>query len=204
VRVLCTEDHEEFTANFFCTSQRSGICVMTELAVMDACAVVADRGTNVALECGTEGEVAADAETDRTDFPRRDFGMFGEPVLTGATVGIEMRDRSLRGVLLAAGAPGIVKWDHRPGRFNAAINLGGSGNKSIPSQPYASAEQGRSELKNVGKAPDSGILTFGFRRSNKGPHRVTRHRNVRVFGGDDHRGCWRRVWRSRKNQSTAN
>jgi len=62
-----------------------------------------------------------------------------KPVQTSAAIGIEMRDRSLRGVLLAAGASGVVKWDHRSGRFDAPINFGGSGNKSIPGQPYASA-----------------------------------------------------------------
>src|SRR6267142_2058024 len=112
--------------------------------------------------------------------------MFGEPVQTSPTIGIKMRDRSLRGVLLAARASGVVKWDYCSGRFDAAINFGRSGNKSIPGQPHASALQGRSELKNVGIAPDAGILAFGFRCSHEGAHRGTRHRNVRVFGGDDH------------------
>jgi hypothetical protein len=69
VRVLCTENHQEFTANFFGARLRSGIRVLTELAIMDACPVAADRCADIWLECGTEGEVAADAETDRTDFP---------------------------------------------------------------------------------------------------------------------------------------
>src|SRR5882757_9931110 len=112
--------------------------------------------------------------------------MFGEPVQTSPTIGIEMRDRSLRGVLLAAGASGVVIWDYRSRRFDATINFGRSGNKSIPGQPYTSAQQGPSELKNVGIAPDAGISAFGFRTCNEGSHRGTRHRNVRVFGRDDH------------------
>src|SRR5438445_1651586 len=112
--------------------------------------------------------------------------MFGEPVQTRAAIGIEMRDRSLRCVLLAARASGVVKWDHCSGWLDAPINFRGSGNKSIPGQPCTSAKHWRSELKNVGKTPDAGISAFGFRACNEGSHRGTRHRNVRVFGGDDH------------------
>jgi hypothetical protein len=97
-----------------------------------------------------------------------------------------MRDRSLRGVLLAARASGVIKWDRRPRRLDAPINFRGSGNKSIPGQPHASTKHWRSELKNVGKAPDAGISAFAFRACNEGSHRGTRHRNVRVFGRDDH------------------
>src|ERR1700739_3554513 len=112
--------------------------------------------------------------------------MLGEPVQTSPTIGIKMRDRSLRGVLLAARASGVVKWDYRSRRFDTPINFGGSGKKSITGQPNASAQHGRSELKNVGKAPDAGILTFGPGRSDEGSHRGTRQGNVRVFGRDDH------------------
>src|SRR5215472_1902572 len=68
VRVFCSENHQESTTNFVCTRQRSGISVLTELAVMDACPVVADGCADIGLECSTEGEVAADAETDCADF----------------------------------------------------------------------------------------------------------------------------------------
>src|SRR5215472_5292858 len=68
VRVLCSENHQEFTANFVCTRQRSGISVLTELAVMDACPVVADGCADIGLVCSTEGEVAADAEAHSADF----------------------------------------------------------------------------------------------------------------------------------------
>src|SRR6266404_8085225 len=112
--------------------------------------------------------------------------MFGEPVQTSATIGIEMRDRSLRGVLLAARASGVVKWDYCSRRFDSAINFWRSDNKSMPGQPYASALKGRSELKNIGIAPDAGISAFWFRCSHEGAHWGTRHRNVCVFGGDDH------------------
>jgi hypothetical protein len=109
VRVLCPEDHQKLTADFFCAGQRSGICVLTELAVMDACTVVTDRCADIGLKRSTEGEVAADAETHDTDFVTRGFRMFGKPVQTSAAIGIEMRDRSLRGVLLAAGASGVIE-----------------------------------------------------------------------------------------------
>ena len=69
VRVLCSEDHQEFTTNFFCAGQRSGICVLTELAVMDARPVVTDRCADIGLECSAESEVAADAEAHSADFP---------------------------------------------------------------------------------------------------------------------------------------
>jgi len=128
--------------------------------------------------------------------------MFGEPVQTSPTIGVKMRDRSLRGVLLAARASSVIKWDHRSRRFDAPINFGGSGNKSIPGQPYASAKHGRSELKNVGKAPDAGISAFGFRPCNEGSHRGTRQRNVRVFDIDDHLLVRGKFWRRGKSQST--
>ncbi len=139
VRILCPEDHQKFTVDFSCAGQRSGICVLTELAVMDAGAVVTDRGADIGLERSTEGEVAADAETHDADFPWRDHRMLGKPVQTSAAIGIEMRDRGLRGVLLAADASGVIEWDHRSRRFDAAINFRGSANKSIPGQPYAGA-----------------------------------------------------------------
>ena len=136
VRVLCSENHQEFTANFFCARQRSGICVLTELAIMNACPVVADRCTDIGLECSAEGEVAADAEAHSADFPWRDLGMFGEPVQTSPAIGIKMRNRSLRGVLLAARPSGVIKWDYRSGRFDAAIDFRRSGNKSVPGQTH--------------------------------------------------------------------
>src|ERR1700693_3886300 len=79
---------------------------------MDACGVVTDRGTYIALERRTEGEVAADAETHDSDFPWCDLRMFGKPVQTSAAIGIEMRDRSLHGVLLAADTSGVIESDH--------------------------------------------------------------------------------------------
>src|SRR4029077_4703844 len=126
--------------------------------------------------------------------------MFIEPVQTSPTIGIKMRDRSLRGVLLAARASRVIKRDHRSRRFDAPINFGGSGNKSIPGQPYASTQHGRSELKNVGKAPDAGISAFRFRTCDEGSHRGTRQRNVRIFGGDDH-FLTEKVWRNGMSQS---
>ena len=60
-------------------------------------------------------------------------------IQTSAAIRIEMRDRSLGGVLLAAGASRVIECDHRSRRFDAAINFGRSGNKSIPGQPHASA-----------------------------------------------------------------
>ncbi len=166
---------------------------------MDACAVVTDRCADIGLERSTEGEVAADAETYDADFPSRDLRMFGKPVQTSAAIGIEMRDRSLRGVLLAADASGVIEWDHRSRRFDAAINFRGRGNKSIPGQPYAEAQHWRCELKNVGIAPEAGILTFGLGRSDEGSHRGTRQRNVRVFGSDDHLLVRGKFWRSGKS-----
>ena len=143
VRVVCPEDHQEFAADFFCAGQRSGICILTEFAVMDAGAVVADRGADIGLEPGTECEVAPYAETHDPYFPSRDLGMFGKPVQTSAAIRIEMRDGSLRGILLASGASRVIEWDHRSRRLDSPINFRGSGNKSIPSEPYACAQQGR-------------------------------------------------------------
>jgi hypothetical protein len=157
VRVLCPEDHQKLAADFFCAGQGSGICVLTELAVMDACAVVTDRCADIGLEPSTECQVAADAETHDADLPSRDLRVFGQPVQTGPAIVIEVRDRSLGGVLLAAEAPGVIEWDHCSRRFDTAINFRGSGNESIPGQPYAGAQQWRCELKDVRIAPNAGI-----------------------------------------------
>jgi hypothetical protein len=186
VRVVRAEDHQKFTSDFFCASQGSGIGVLAELAVVDACGVVTDRCADVGLEGSTEGEVAADAETHDADLLRRDFRVFGKPVETRAAIGIEMRDGSHRGVLLAARATGVIKGDHRSGRFDAAINFRGGGNKSVSGKANACAQHGRRELENVGITPDAGVLTFDLGRGDEGSHRGTRERNVRVFGMDDH------------------
>src|SRR5271166_4007347 len=106
---------------------------------MEACGVVTDRCTDVGLERRTEGEVAADAETHDADFPWCDLGMLGKPVQASAAIGIEMRDRSLGSVLLAANASRVIESDHGSRRFDAAIDFRGSGNKSIPGQPNAGA-----------------------------------------------------------------
>ena len=153
---------------------------------MNARAVVADRCVDIGLECRSKREVAADAETHNTNFPWRDFRVYGKPVQTGAAIGIEMRNRSLRGVLLAAGPAGVIEGDHRSRRFDAPINFRRSSNKSVPGQPHASAQQWRSELKNIRVAPYAWILTFGPGRSDESSHRRNRQRNVYVFGGDYH------------------
>ena len=106
---------------------------------MDARGVVTDSRTDLWLERRTEGEVAADAETHNADFAWRDFGMLEKPVQTSAAIGIEMRDRSLRGVLLAADTSGVIESDHGSRWFDAAIDFRGSGNKSIPGQPNTGA-----------------------------------------------------------------
>ena len=141
VRVFCSENHQEFTANFLRALQRSGICVLTELAVMQARRVVADRGAYIGLERGTKREVTADTETRGADFSRRDLGMPGEPIQTSPAVGIKMRDRSVQGVLLAARLSGVIEWDHRSGGLNPPINFRCGDNKSVPGQPNASAQR---------------------------------------------------------------
>jgi hypothetical protein len=161
VWVIGPEDHQKFTADFSRAGQRSGIGVLTKLAIMDARAVVADRGADIGLERRSKREVPADTETYDTDFPWRDFRMYGKPVQASAAIGIEMRDRSLCSVLLAAGPSGVIEGDHRSRQLDAPINFRRSSNKSVPGQPHASAQQWRSELKNIRVAPYAWILTFG-------------------------------------------
>src|SRR5215469_18500714 len=93
--------------------------------------------------------------------------MFGEPVQTSPTIGVKMRNRSFRGVLLAARASGIIKWNHRSGRFDAAIDFRRSGNKSVSGETYARSSHGRRQLKNVGKAQDARKSAFRFRAATK-------------------------------------
>src|SRR6202043_2095635 len=135
---------------------------------MDACGVVTDRCMDIGLERRTEGEVAADAETHDPDFPWCDLRMLGRPVQAGPGIGMELPSGSLRGVLLAADASGVIESDHGSRWFDSAIDFRGSGNKSIPGQPNTGAEHWRCKLKNVGIAPDAGILTFGRGRGDEG------------------------------------
>jgi len=139
VWVLGPEDHQKFTADFSCAGQRSGIGILTELAIMDARSVVADRCADIGLKRSSKREVSADTETHATDFPWRDFRMYGKPTQTSPAIGIEMRYRSLRGVLLAAGPSGVIERDHRSRQLDAPINFRRSNNKSVPGQPSAEA-----------------------------------------------------------------
>src|SRR6266705_2092202 len=88
-----------------------------------------------------------------------------------AAIGIEMRDRSLCSLLLAAGPSGVIEGDYRSRRLDAPINFRRSSNKSVPGQPHANAQQWRSELKNIRVAPYAWIPTFGPGRSDEGSHR---------------------------------
>src|SRR5271169_3119524 len=128
--------------------------------------------------------------------------MFREPAQTYPAILIEMRYWSLRRVLLATSSSSVIKRDHRAWRFDAAINFRGSGDKSIPRQPHAEAQQRRRKLKNVGIAPDAGILTFGLGRGDEGSHRGTRQRNVRVFGAYNHLPVLGKLSRRCKSPST--
>src|ERR1700739_4315381 len=147
VRVVGPEDHQKFTADFLCASQRSGIGVLTEFAIMDAGAVVTHGSPDIGLECGTKGQMAADAETHGADFPWRNERMLGKPVQTSAAVGIEMSDRRRCGVLQAAGASRVIEGDNGAGRFGAAINFRGGNDKPVTRQANASAQQWRRKLK---------------------------------------------------------
>src|SRR5262249_27999054 len=115
VRVLRAEDHQEIAADFFGAGERAGVGVLTELAVVDACPVEADGGTEGRLKRGAKGKVAADAESDNADFSGGDARMACEPVQSGAAVFVEIRDWSFCGVLLAARTTGVIERDRGPG-----------------------------------------------------------------------------------------
>src|SRR5262245_40565245 len=104
---------------------------------MDARAVVTHGSPDIGLECGPKGQLARDAETHGADFPWRDERMLGKPVQTSAAVGIEMRDRRHRGVLLAASASSVIEGDDRARRFDAAINFRGGNDKPVTRQTNA-------------------------------------------------------------------
>src|SRR6185295_18676276 len=171
VRILGAEDHEQTAANFFGAGERTGVGVLAELAVVDAGAVVAHRDAHVRLKGGAEGEVAADAETHDADFSRRDARMRGEPVEATAAVGVEMRNWSFRSVLLAARATGVVERNDSAGRLDAAIDFRRGGDKAVSGEAYAKAQQRRSELEDVGVAPDARIFSIRFGRGDERAHR---------------------------------
>ena len=156
---------------------------------MDAGGVVADGDADVGLKGGAEGEVAADAESDDADFAWCDARMGGEPVEATAAVGVEMRDRSFRGVLLAARAAGVVERDDRAGRLDAAMDFRRGGDKAVSGEAHAKAQQWRRELKDIGVAPDARKFSVGLGprgHCHKRTHRRSAERNVFVLCGDDH------------------
>src|SRR5215470_3517839 len=56
------EDHQKFTADFLCASQRSGIGVLAEFAIMDTRAVVTHGSPDIGLEGSAKSQMASDAE----------------------------------------------------------------------------------------------------------------------------------------------
>src|SRR5882762_1787242 len=107
---------------------------------MIARSVVADRCADIGLERRSKREWPSYTETHDTDFPCRDFRVCRKPVQARAAIGIEMRNRSLCSILLAAGPPGVIEGDHRSRQLDAPINFRRSNNKSVPGQPHASAQ----------------------------------------------------------------
>src|SRR5580692_12993226 len=104
---------------------------------MDARAVVARGGKHIRLERGAKSKVPANAETDDADFSARHFGMARKPIQSGAAVGIEVRDGSLRRILLAARAASVVKRDYRARRLDAPVNLRRRSDESVSGQAHA-------------------------------------------------------------------
>src|ERR1700676_3823376 len=114
---------------------------MAQLSVLDTRAVEADSGPHIGFECAPEKEMAAHAKAHRTKLGMRHAGILDEVIERRAPVLIEVRHRSLCGVLHPARSSAIVKRDHRAGRLDAVIDFGGGGHETVTGQPNASPQR---------------------------------------------------------------
>lgn len=149
VRVMRTEDHQKFAADFEGLRERAGVGVFAEFSVVNASAVKADGSADVGLKGGAKGQVTADAEAHSADVSRRDFRMSFEPVECGAATGVEIGDWSFQGVFEAASAASVIEGNGRARRLDAVIDLGCGGDESVTGESDARAKHGAGELENV-------------------------------------------------------
>jgi len=186
VRVIRTENHQNFASDFRTLGERAGVGVLAQLSIVNAGAVKTDGGADIGLKRSAKGEVPADAETHGSEVSRRDFCMSAEPVKRGAATSVEIRDGRFQGIFEATGAASVVEGNGRAGRLDTVIDLGSSGNESVTGQTDASAKHGAGELEDVRVTEDSGEFTAEVRSSDKGSHGRVRDGNINVGGFDDH------------------
>src|SRR5215475_370127 len=186
MRIVCAENHEQFSANRASLGQRPGIFVLTQFPVVNASPVKASRGADVRLQCGSKSEMPADAKPHRTGLSSSYFRMLAEPVETRAATTIEISDRSFCSVLEPARAPSIVKGNDRARWLDAVINLRRGGNKTVTCKAHTGAQHRPAELKNVRVAPNPGETARPPGGSDERAHRICVGGNVHVQSFDDH------------------
>jgi len=186
VRIVRTEDHQKFAADFGGLRERSGVGVFAKFSVVDAGAIKADGGANVGLKGGAKGEVATDAEAHSAEVYRSDFRMSFEPVERGAAAGVEIGDACFGGVVQAASAAGVVERNGAAGRFDAVIDLGRGDDETVTGESDARPEHWAGELEDVRVTEDGGKFAGGVWCGDKGPHGSERDGNINVGGFDDH------------------
>src|SRR5262245_30079118 len=99
----------------------------------------------------------------------------------GATIGVEVRDRSSRGILKPACTPVVVKRNDQAMRLDAVIDFRRGDHKTVPGEAHTRAYRRTRQLKDVRITDDAGIAALRLRRGNEGSHRTAIYRDVYVI-----------------------
>lgn len=166
--------------------KRTGVSVFSQFSVVNACSVETDRGADIWLQCGAEGEVATDTESHCAEFTGGNFGVSREPVQPRSTTAIKIGDGGFHGIFEAACTASVVEKDRGAGRFDAVVDFRRCGYESITREAHAGAEHGAGELEDVGVTPDRREAAFGMGRGDEGSHGSGIGRDIYIRGFDDH------------------
>ena len=149
VRVVRTENHEEFATDFGRFRKRASVGVPTEFSIVNAGAIEAGAGADVRLKGGTKGEVPTDAETHSAEICGRDVWLSAQPVERSATTRVKFSDARLGGIQETTGAASVVEGDGSARWLDAVIDFWRNGNEAVAGKTNASAEHRAGELENI-------------------------------------------------------
>lgn len=170
VRVVRTENHEEFATNFGSLRERASVGVFAEFSIVNAGAIEADGSADIRLKSGAKGEVPTDAEAHGADIWGCDLWLSAQPVERSATTGVEIGDWSLGSVFETARAASVVEGDGAAGWLDAVIDFWRNSNEAVTGETNASAEHRAGELENIGIAENAREFAGGVRGGDKHSH----------------------------------
>ncbi len=146
MRVLATEDHEQFAMHFVCTLQGIVVLVIAECGCVDVGCVKASRGADIGLHGGAEGEVAAEA--DAHDPKLAVAGRHrGEVVESCASVGVIRGELFFKLVEVAFVGSLLVVGQEGASYFEFVIDLGDGDDVTVPGEECGCAANGAGELE---------------------------------------------------------